>query len=88
MEVTDVQSEQRVNAHTKDLNLFGCFAETTTPFADGTKVRFKIAWGGSSVAGMGKVAYTRPDAGMGIQFVSIEPSSLSALERWLANLRQ
>lgn len=88
VELTDVQSEKRVDARTKDVSLFGCFAETTVPLPEGTKVRFRIVWAGSSVAGLGKVAYTRPGSGVGIHFLNVEPSSLPILERWLANLRE
>jgi PilZ domain len=87
IEVTDLQSELRVNAHTKDLNLFGCFVETPTPFLDGTKVRLRITRGSANVFAVGKVAYSRPGRGMGVQFLSIEPSSLPTLEGWLNKLR-
>jgi hypothetical protein len=36
---------------------------------------------------LGKVAYSRPGLGMGIQFLSIEPGSLPILESWLNMLR-
>jgi hypothetical protein len=81
-----VQSEQRVTACTKDVNLFGCFAETPTLFAEGSTVRLRIVWSGASVVGLGRVAYARPGSGMGIEFLTIEPSSLPVLERWLASL--
>jgi len=35
-----------------------------------------------------KVAYSLPDAGMGIAFTSIEPSGLSILDAWLVELRK
>lgn len=87
IEVTDLQSESHVSAHTRDLSLFGCFVETPTPFVDGTKVRLRITRGGANVSGVGKVAYARPGKGMGVQFLSIEPSSLPTLEGWLDKLR-
>jgi hypothetical protein len=50
-------------------------------------VRLRITRGGASVSGVGKVAYARPGKGMGVQFLSIEPSSLPTLEGWLDKLR-
>jgi PilZ domain len=87
VEVTDLQSELHLTAHTKDLNLFGCFVETPTPFLEGTKVRLRITHGSANVAAVGKVAYSHSGKGMGVQFLSIEPSSLPTLEGWLNKLR-
>jgi hypothetical protein len=87
IDLTDLQSEKYLAAHTKDLTLFGCFVETVTPFAEGTKVRLKISHAGVNFMAMGKVAYSRPGSGMGIAFTSIDPSSLPILDAWLANLR-
>jgi hypothetical protein len=87
IDLTDLQSEKHLAAHTKDLTLFGCFVETVTPFAEGTKVRLKISHASVNFMAMGKVAYSRPGSGMGIAFTSIDPSSLPILDAWLANLR-
>jgi hypothetical protein len=81
-------TEKQVAAHTEDLSMFGCFVETTTPFPVGTKVRLRISHAGATFTGQGTVAYLRPNAGMGIAFTSIEPSSLPVLDIWLTNLRQ
>jgi PilZ domain len=88
IDLTDLQSENHLAAHIKDLNLLGCFVETVTPFPDGTKVRLIISHAGKHFSAIGKVAYSRPNSGMGIAFVTIEPSSLEVLDLWLANLRK
>ncbi len=75
IQLTDLQSEKQLAAHTKDLNLFGCFVETLSPFPQGTKVRLRISRAGAHVTALGKVANSRPNAGMGIAFITIEPSS-------------
>jgi hypothetical protein len=62
--------------------------ETTTPFLEGTKVRLRISHHGANFFAHGNVAYSRPDAGMGIAFTLVEPSALSILEDWLAELRK
>ena len=88
IELTDIQSEKHTSGHTKDLTLFGCFVETATPFPQDTKVRLKMLRGGKQLFAHGRVTYSQPGAGMGIAFVTIEPSSLPVLDAWLANLRE
>jgi hypothetical protein len=88
VQLTDVQSEKQLAAHTKDLNLFGCFVETMSPFPQGTKVRLRISRAGAHVTALGKVANSRPNAGMGIAFITIDPSSFPVLDGWLASLKE
>jgi hypothetical protein len=88
IQVTDLSTEKQLAAHTEDLNLFGCFVETTSPFQNGAKVRLRISYHGVNFFAQGQVAYSRPDAGMGIAFTSIEPNSLSILDDWLGELRK
>jgi PilZ domain len=84
--VTALDNETQIAAHTEDLSLFGCFVETTTPFVNETKVRVRISHDGMIFAAEGTVVYARERAGMGISFTSIEPSGVSILEDWLAEL--
>ena len=88
IDLTDLESERHLAAHIKDLNLLGCFVETVTPFPEGTKVRLNISHAGMNFSAIGKVAYSRPNSGMGIAFITIEPRSLEILDLWLANLRK
>lgn len=81
-------TEKQLAAHTEDLSVFGCFVETAAPFSAGTRVRLRISHAGVNLVAQGTVAYSRKDSGMGIAFTSIEPSSLSILDAWLANLRR
>jgi hypothetical protein len=62
--------------------------ETVTPFAEGTQVRLRISRGGPNFVTQGKVTHARPNAGIGIEFISVEPSSLTILDAWLADLRK
>ena len=87
IELTDLQTEKHISGHMKDLNLFGCFVETTTPLSQGTKVSLKMSFGEIQFVAQGKVTYSRPNSGMGIAFVTIEPSSLTILDGWLASFR-
>jgi PilZ domain len=86
--LTDLQSEKQLAAHIENLNLLGCFVETVTPFPKGTKVRLQISHGGVNFIAIGKVAYSRPNSGMGITFITIEPKKQEVLDLWLADLRK
>jgi hypothetical protein len=88
IDVTDLQSEKHLAAHIKDLNLLGCYVESMTPFPEGTKIRLNISHAGMNFSAIGKVAYSRPNSGMGITFITIEPRSQEILDLWLANLRK
>jgi hypothetical protein len=68
--------------------VFGCFVETAAPFPIGAKVRLRISHAGVNFIAQGTVARSQTDGGMGIAFTSIEPSSLSILDAWLADLRE
>lgn len=87
IELTDVRSERRLTAFTTNLSLFGCYVLTANPFAEETKVSLRIMRGGTTFAGFGKVVSSRPQYGMGIAFVEMEPASLAILEKWIASLR-
>jgi hypothetical protein len=88
IELTDMQSEKHIAGHTKDLSLFGCFAETVDPFPEGTKVRLRISRGETHLVAQGKVTYSRPGSEMGIAFTTVEPSSLPVLDVWPAGLKK
>ena len=88
IEVTDMRTEMHISGHTKDLSLFGCFAETAESFPEGTKVRLIIFRGETHLSAQGKVTYSRPNSGMGIAFTLVDTSSLPVLDDWLANLRK
>jgi hypothetical protein len=88
IQLTDLQSEKRLAAHIENLNLLGCFVETVTPFPEGTKVRVNISHAGVNFVAIGRVAYSRPQSGMGVAFITIEPSNVAILDAWLENLRK
>jgi len=88
IDLTDLESEKHLAAHIKDLNLLGCYVETVSPFPEGTKLRLNISHAGMNFIAVGKVAYSRPNSGMGIVFITIEPKSQEVLDLWLANLRR
>ena len=54
----------------------------------GPKVRLKMSRGETQLIAQGRVTYSRPGTGMGIAFITVEPSSLPVLDAWLAGLRK
>jgi hypothetical protein len=87
VELTEVQSEAKVQEQTSDLSLFGCRVQTHKPFPAGAKVRIRIAYRRASFVALGRVSYTTPDGGMGITFTQIEPTNQLVLEKWVEKLR-
>lgn len=85
-QITALDTQAHVAAHTEDLNLSGCFVETTKPFIGGTKVELRISHDGLVFVAQGTVAYSLAGKGMGIKFTSIEPSNVAILDGWLFEL--
>lgn len=88
VEVTEAVSEKQIMAHTRDLSVSGCFAETSKPFPQGTAVGLIIRHGSARISARGRIAYARADEGMGIVFSGIEPSDQALLDQWLAEARE
>jgi hypothetical protein len=88
LELTDVQSETQTRERTTDLSLFGCHVDALKPLPLGTRVSVKISHGNTSFRALGRVAFARSGAGMGIVFTSIQPNDQLVLEKWIDELRQ
>jgi hypothetical protein len=88
VELTDVQSQTQITGRTSDLSLFGCLVVTLRPLSAGIRVRIKIVHTGKSFSADGRVAYARPNAGVGVVFTKIESNDQLVLERWISKLRQ
>ncbi len=87
IELTDTQSEAKIQERTSELSLYGCRVETHKPFPTGAKVRIRIAHRSANFVAFGRVLYTTSDGGMGIAFTQIEPTNQLILEKWLGELR-
>ena len=87
IELTDLQSENQTKEQTSDLSLFGCHVATLKPLLAGTKVRIKISHRSESLEALGRVAFVRPNAGMGILFTKIAPNDQLVLDKWIAERR-
>ena len=87
IELTDLRSETQTKEQTSDLSLFGCHVDTLKPLPLETKVRIKISHRSENFEALGRVAFVRPNAGMGIFFTRIEPDEQLVLDKWIAQLR-
>jgi len=85
-EVTDLESETQIREKTKDLSLFGCGIDTSTPIPKGTRVRVKLAYQGQEMTALGLIVYARPDLGVGIAFYAVAQAHERILEGWVAEL--
>lgn len=82
-EVIALDQSHELVSLTRDLSASGCFVETTTPFATGTRVRVRITHSGADFTALGDVTGNVTPTGMGIVFTQIEPNDRAILERWL-----
>src|SRR5947209_19833330 len=87
IELTDLQSETQTKEQTSDLSLFGCHVDTLKPLSPGTKVRIKISHRSESLEVLGRGAFVRPNAVMGMLLARIEPHDQLVLDMWMDDLR-
>lgn len=84
--VTDVKSDERMVALTRDLSLQGCFVATQTPSNPGTPVWITIYHAGAKVAAIGKVVHVGRE-GMGVAFSKMDLRDQLHIDRWMSLLR-
>jgi len=87
VELTDLQSEIHIQERAIELSLYGCGVAATKPFSAGTRVRIRIAHGGSNFVALGKVVYALADGEMGIAFIRVEQNDQIILEKWITEQR-
>jgi hypothetical protein len=66
-----------------DLSLHGCYIRTTNPLSAGVSILIRISAGNSVFQARGKVVYSEPNLGAGVEFQQIEQLYLTVLEEWL-----
>jgi hypothetical protein len=87
-EVLDLESGSRSDGVTSDISLGGCFICTSKPMAVKSRARVTLTRKGESVQALAMVRIVKPRIGMGLEFLDIESSSNSILNRWLDQLRR
>jgi len=85
-EVYDLCSQARVSGRCSDLSLGGCYVDTLSPFAVGTRVRVHIARHPHEFEAVAVVSYAHVSMGMGLAFSEIKPEHRAVLRSWIAEL--
>jgi hypothetical protein len=85
--VVEPKSGTRIDAHTSDLSIGGCYVDTMSPFPQGTDVQLRLTTHEKSFNTKARVTYSLIGVGMGLGFTAVGPEQLSILEKWFAELR-
>jgi hypothetical protein len=81
--VTDEESGSYLDGVTRDVGLFGCFVETTTPFFSGRTIVLKITRDDQTFTVVGEVTHAVASEGMGIAFGAMASKGYTLLQEWL-----
>jgi hypothetical protein len=85
--ILEPTSGARIEAHTTDLCLAGCYVDTMSTLSVGTNVELRLTKDGHSFHSMAKVVSSQSGVGMGLTFIAVEPDQFSLLEVWFSELR-
>jgi hypothetical protein len=86
IEIVESKSGARITGRTSDLGLGGCYVDVMTPFPMGAEAQAKIIRGTESFEANVKVVYSQIGMGMGLAFVSAQPSQYRLFQRWMLEL--
>jgi hypothetical protein len=81
-EIAD-ENSRTVIARLRDLNLCGCYIEMTNPLPQGASITIKVSAGKAGFQARGRVIYSDPNTGSGVEFQGVEPHYQAVLEEWL-----
>ncbi|MGH7327097.1 MAG: TIGR02266 family protein, partial [Polyangiaceae bacterium] len=87
--------DEFIDNHASDVSKGGIFIKTSTPFPQGTLLKFEIRLAGdqSVIAGVGRVVWKRDPAaasgaqspaGMGVKFIKLDDSSRAVIDKLVA----
>lgn len=82
-EVIEKNSGAKMPSRVSELSLNGCYLDMTNPLPIGTEVTVKIYTESDFFEAPGKVVYSHPNLGMGIEFHDAKPLFQSVLKKWL-----
>jgi hypothetical protein len=86
VEVIEATSGARISGRTSDLGLGGCYVDVMTPFPIGSEAQVKIFRGSESFEAKVKVVFSQVGMGMGLAFVSAQPSQYRLFQRWIQEI--
>jgi hypothetical protein len=81
-EITD-ENSRTVISRIRGLNLYGCYIEIANPLPQGASISVKNAAGQAGFQARGRVIYSDPNSGSGVEFQGVEPRYQAILEEWL-----
>ena len=87
-ELLELQSGSRLSGVTSDLSLGGCFVCARRTLEVGTRVRGTLMREGEKVKMLAVVRVVKPQVGMGLEFLDIDPDSHATLLTWIEDLRK
>jgi len=87
-EMLELQSGTRVSGVTSDLSLGGCFLCARRTLEVGARVRGTLTLEGQQVKILAVVRVVKPQVGMGLEFLDIDPDSNATLLAWIERLRK
>lgn len=87
-EVRAVTAGTELRGHTTDILFTGCYIETITPMALGTRVHIRIRKDQDVFETFGTVRFTQTGVGMGIGFTETRPDQMRVLRAWLVQLQK
>ncbi len=87
-EMLDLESRTRVSGVTSDLSLGGCFVCARRTLEAGARVRATLTHEGQKVKMLAVVRVVKPQVGVGLEFLDIDPDSNATLLAWIENLRK
>ena len=81
-EVTIEGSSSVIAKRLGDLSVHGCYL-CTASLPEGASITIRISAGNSVFQALGRVVYSKPTVGAGVEFRHIEPRYVTVLEEWL-----
>jgi len=87
-EMLELESGSRVSGVTSDLSLGGCFVCARRTLEVGARVRGTLTHEGQKVKMLAVVRVVKPQVGMGLECLDIDPDSNTTLLNWIDNLRK
>jgi c-di-GMP-binding flagellar brake protein YcgR len=87
-EMLELKSGSHVSGVTSDISLGGCFVCARRTLEVGARIRGTLTHQGQKVEMLAVVRVVKPQVGMGLEFLDIDPHSNARLLAWIDNLRK
>jgi hypothetical protein len=80
--------ERRIGGGISVISRGGCYFRAPELLSTGSVLRLRVEWRGKSLETWARVAHSVPGDGMGLAFLSMEPSQTRTLKEWLQELSE